>query len=67
VGRWRERKKASRTGQDGAVGQDFVRWVFSTMDWGPIPVSEHDAGTDFFVQIRGDDLTELGLLLERVC
>lgn len=63
MGRWRERKKASRTGQDGAVGQDFVRWVFSTMDWGPIPVSEHDAGTDFFVQIRGDDLTELGLLL----
>ena len=33
------------------------------MDWGPIPVGEHDSGTDFFVQIRGDDLSELGLLL----
>ncbi len=44
-------KKASPTGQAGSVGQDAVKLEFSKMGWGPIPVLEHDDGTDFYVQV----------------
>lgn len=56
-------KKASPTGQAGSVGQDAVKLEFSKMGWGPIPVLEHDDGTDFYVQVRDTDLTALGLLV----
>ena len=56
-------KRASKTGQAGSVGQTWVKRAFELMDWGPIPVNEHDSGTDFFVQVRGLNLIELGLLL----
>lgn len=58
-----KRKAASATGQRGAIAETFVRGVLEEMLWGPVPVSEHDSGTDFFVQVRDETLTELGLLL----
>lgn len=58
-----KRKTASATGQRGAIGETFVKGVLEEMLWGPVPVSEHDSGTDFFVQVRDQELTELGLLL----
>ena len=51
-------KKASPTGQAGSVGQDAVKLEFSKMGWGPIPVLEHDDGTDFYVQVRDTDRIE---------
>lgn len=56
-------KRGSRSGQDGSIGQTSVKRVFEVMKWGPIPVTEHDDGTDFFVQIRDADLAALGMLL----
>lgn len=56
-------KTASATGQRGAIGETFVKGILEEMQWGPVQVSEHDSGTDFFVQVRDQKLTELGLLL----
>lgn len=56
-------KKYSRTAQTGSKGQTQVKGMFEDLDWGPIPNTEHDNGTDLFVQVRDADLTELGLLL----
>lgn len=58
-----KRKAASATGQRGSIGETFVKGVLEEMLWGPVPVAEHDSGTDFFVQVRDEKLTELGLLL----
>lgn len=57
------KKTASATGQKGSIGETFVKGVFEEMQWGPVPVSEHDTGSDFFVQVRDEALTELGLIL----
>jgi hypothetical protein len=56
-------KRASRTVQDGRVGETTVKRIFEDLGWGPVPVSEHDTGTDLFVQVRDANLFELGLLL----
>lgn len=56
-------KRASRNGQTGRSGETAVKGILENLDWGPVPVLEHDVGTDFFVQVRDTDLFELGLLL----
>lgn len=56
-------KRASRSGQDGRVGETSVKRIFEQMGWGPVPVTEHDDGSDSFVQVRDGNLFELGLLL----
>lgn len=58
-----KRKAASATGQKGAIGETYVKGALEELEWGPVPVSEHDSGTDFFVQVRDQERTELGLLL----
>lgn len=58
-----KKKAASASGLKGAVGEHFVEGVFLQLGWGPVPVSKHDTGTDFFVQVRDQELVELGLLL----
>lgn len=57
------RKAASASGQRGAIGESYVKAALEELEWGPVPVSEHDSGTDFFVQVRDQERTELGLLL----
>lgn len=57
------KKRASGSAQTGARGQTAVKLAFEEMQWGPIPVTEHDDGTDFYVQVRDPDLTTLSLLL----
>lgn len=63
MGQYGKKKAASATGQKGAIGETYVKGVLEELEWGPVPVSEHDSGTDFFVQVRDEQRTELGLLL----
>lgn len=56
-------KYAPPARQTGAVGQTVTRLAFEQLGWGPVPVEQHDTGTDFYVQVRDDNLGELGLLL----
>jgi len=52
-----------KTDQLGETGQVAVVLFFDDLGWGPLPTNKHDLGTDLFVQVRRDDLTELGMLL----
>jgi Domain of unknown function (DUF4365) len=56
-------KRASESSLKGSRGQTAVKRKFEDLDWGPVPVHEHDDGTDFFVQLRDIHRFELGLLL----
>jgi hypothetical protein len=56
-------KRASESSLKGSRGQTAVKGKFEDLDWGPVPVHEHDDGTDFFVQVRDKRRFELGLLL----
>jgi hypothetical protein len=56
-------KRASASSLKGSRGQTAVKGKFEDLDWGPVPVLEHDDGTDFFVQVRDVHRFELGLLL----
>lgn len=49
--------------QLGEAGQSAVALFFNDLGWGPLPTGKHDLGTDLFVQLREDDLTDLGMLL----
>jgi hypothetical protein len=41
-------KRASGSSLKGSRGQTAVKLKFEDLDWGPVPVLEHDDGTDFF-------------------
>ncbi len=56
-------KRAPEKGQTGSKGQTAVKLMFEELGWGPVPVLEHDVGTDLFVQVRDTERYELGLLL----
>ncbi len=58
-----KKKSASATGQTGSIGQTYVKAALEELGWGPVPVTEHDVGTDFFVQVADQDRVQLGLLL----
>ena len=53
----------SHADQIGEAGQSALITFFNDLGWGPLPTNKHDLGTDLFVQIRGDDLTDLGMML----
>ena len=55
--------KQPETIQKGEIGEAFGSLFFNKLGWGPVPTGRHDVGTDLFVQMRGPDLTDLGLLL----
>lgn len=55
--------KQSETNQLGATGQSLTQYKFERLGWGPVPVAQHDVGTDFFVQVRDPDRNETGALL----
>ncbi|GAD83422.1 DUF4365 domain-containing protein [Nocardia asteroides] len=52
-----------KTVQLGEIGESFCTLFFNQLGWGPVPTGRHDVGTDLFVQMRGHDLTDLGLML----
>lgn len=56
-------KRAPVEGLTGSRGQTAVKGMFEDLLWGPVPVTEHDTGTDFFVQVRDANRYELGLVL----
>lgn len=56
-------KRAPANRQRGLIGESATKLAFERLGWGPIEVGSHDTGTDLFVQVRDDELTELGLLL----
>lgn len=56
-------KRASEEGLSGSKAQTAVKGMFEELQWGPVPVTEHDTGTDFFVQVRDANRYELGLVL----
>ena len=39
-------KRASESSLKGSRGQTAVKRMFEDLDWGPVPVPEHDDGTD---------------------
>jgi hypothetical protein len=41
-------KRASDSSLKGSRGQTAVKGKFEDLNWGPVPVLEHDDGTDFF-------------------
>lgn len=49
--------------QLGQRGQTAVIQFFEDLGWGPLPTGVHDLGTDLYVQLRKDDLVDLGTLL----
>lgn len=49
--------------QLGEYGEDQAAAFFSGVGWGPLKTNKHDLGTDLFVQLRNDDLTDLRMLL----
>lgn len=51
------------TVQLGEYGEDQAVAFFSGIGWGPLKTGKHDLGTDLFVQLRADDLTDLRMLL----
>jgi transposase len=57
------RMKASREKQTGSVGVSGVCADFERIGWGPVRNSEHDLGTDLFVQARDNRLFDRGLVV----
>lgn len=55
--------RQSSEGQLGTSGESAVRLFFEDLGWGPLPTDKHDLGTDLFVQLRGDDLTDFGMMI----
>lgn len=55
--------RLSREDQIGEAGQAAAISFFNDLGWGPLPTGKHDLGTDLFVQIRADDLVDLGMML----
>jgi len=55
--------RLSRADQIGEAGQAAVISFFNDLGWGPLPTGKHDLGTDAFVQVRADDLLDLGMML----
>jgi len=49
--------------QVGEAGEDQAVAFFSGIGWGPLKTNKHDLGTDLFIQLRADDLTDLRMLL----
>lgn len=49
--------------QIGATGETFTQYQFEKMQWGPVPISQHDNGTDLLVQIRDEQRVETGAIL----
>ncbi|MDQ4500754.1 DUF4365 domain-containing protein [Sinomonas sp. ASV322] len=49
--------------QLGEFGEDQAVAFFSGIGWGPLKTHKHDLGTDLFIQLRADDLTDLRMLL----
>lgn len=52
-----------RSQQIGAMGETIATLQFQELDWGPVPIGQHDNGTDLLVQIRDDHLVETGAIL----
>lgn len=52
-----------RTQQIGATGETFTKYQFEKMQWGPVPIGQHDNGTDLLVQIRDEQRVETGAIL----
>jgi hypothetical protein len=55
--------RQSAKNQLGEAGQTAVTTFFNDLGWGPLDTNRHDLGTDLFVQLRRDDLTDLGAML----
>ncbi|WP_300908411.1 DUF4365 domain-containing protein [Corynebacterium stationis] len=49
--------------QIGATGETFTQYQFEKMQWGPVPIGQHDNGTDLLVQIRDEQRVETGAIL----
>lgn len=49
--------------QIGATGETFTKYQFEKMQWGPVPIGQHDNGTDLLVQIRDEQNVETGAIL----
>ncbi|MFF0911849.1 DUF4365 domain-containing protein [Microbacterium enclense] len=55
--------KQSQEAQLGEYGEDCAVVFFTGIGWGPLRTNKQDLGTDLFVQLRTDDLTDLRMLL----
>ncbi|WP_326724696.1 DUF4365 domain-containing protein [Streptomyces sp. NBC_00243] len=49
--------------QTGAIGANEVSGNFERINWGPVPNSMHDLGTDLLVQARDSRLFDRGLIV----
>lgn len=57
------RMRASTQEQTGAIGANEVAANFERINWGPVPNSYHDLGTDLLVQVRDSRLFDRGILV----
>ncbi|MGW5738948.1 MULTISPECIES: DUF4365 domain-containing protein [Streptomyces] len=55
--------RASTQEQTGTIGANEVAANFERINWGPVPNSYHDLGTDLLVQARDARLFDRGLLV----
>lgn len=55
--------RATTQEQSGAIGANEVSGNFERINWGPVPNSYHDLGTDLLVQARDSRLFDRGLLV----
>jgi hypothetical protein len=49
--------------QLGTAGETAVSLFFEDIGWGPLATGNHDLGTDFFVQIRNQELIDLRMMI----
>ncbi|MFF2347674.1 DUF4365 domain-containing protein [Pseudarthrobacter sp. NPDC058119] len=49
--------------QRGDIGETAVELFFKQLGWGPLSTSSQDLGTDLLIQLRTEELVDLGLLL----
>lgn len=55
--------RSSPQRQTGSAAQNDVAANFDRLGWGPLPVNQHDLGTDYFLQVRDENLEDLGLVV----